>query len=108
MHVLLLSWEVDDLGVTSEIKRMRHVFEDRFNYTTQSYLIPSHKPDTALKRRILDFLEGFDNKNSLLILYYAGHASPGRNPGDAALWYAYVDFPHYFPHLLNPIQSISL
>jgi hypothetical protein len=87
-HVLLLSWEEDDLGVLSETKRLKHVFQDRFNYQVQEYQIPSTKPDTKLKGRIFEFLQHFDDENALLIVYYAGHASPGRNPGGAALWYA--------------------
>jgi hypothetical protein len=88
VHVLLLSWVEDDLGILFEIKRLKHVFREWFNYQVETYQIPSIKPDTALKRCILEFLGIFDAKDALLIVYYAGHGSPSQNPGASALWYA--------------------
>jgi len=88
VHVLLLLWEADDLGVKEEIKTLRHVFRDRFNFEIQSYEIPSTKPDKALKRRIFDFLD-FDKNDKLLIVYYGGHARMGLHSNDSPIWFAY-------------------
>jgi hypothetical protein len=87
-HVLLLSWEDDDLGVIEGINRLRHVFGERFKYEVEIYEIPTTKPDLSLKQRIIQYLDLFDSKDTLLIVYYAGHGSPGRNPGSSSLWFA--------------------
>lgn len=87
VHVLLLSWEEDDLGVEAEIQPLRRVFEDRYHFTVQEYKIPSIKPDRALKLRVISFLAGEDN-DTLLIVYYAGHARGAFQSNEASLWYA--------------------
>ncbi|TVY67519.1 hypothetical protein LSUE1_G007091 [Lachnellula suecica] len=86
-HVLLLSWEADDLGVEDEIKGLHHVFRDRFNFQVHSYEISSIKPDKALKRRVLDFLD-LDGKDTILIVYYGGHARRGLHSNDSPTWFA--------------------
>jgi len=82
--VLLVSWVMDDLGVASEIQRLRHVFEGMYQFQVETYQIPDEKPDRALKGRILEFLIN-DQDSSLLIFYYAGHAKRGQNEGP--LWF---------------------
>jgi hypothetical protein len=84
---LLLSWQNDDLGVEAEIEPLRRVFEDRYHFEVQEYKIPSIKPDKTLKKRIFDFLEG-DDKDTLLIVYYAGHARSALQSNEASLWFA--------------------
>ena len=90
--MLLLSWKKDDLGVAKEIKALRHVFQDRYQFKVQEYEIPSSKPDGALKRRISDFMD-LDAKNTLLILYYGGHARRTIQSSEASLWFASVSEP---------------
>ena len=85
VEVLLLRWEDDDLGVVTELEALRHVFEDLYGYGVQSYEIPGEKPDKALKRRVLDFLD-FDEDGTLLVVYYAGHAKSQAN--EAPFWFA--------------------
>jgi len=82
--VILLSWVTDDLGVASEVQRLRHVFEDMYQFQVEVYQIPDEKPDRALKGRILEFLSN-DQDSSLLIFYYAGHAKRGQN--GEPLWF---------------------
>lgn len=72
VNALLLMWADDDLGVASELKDLQHVFEDLYHYAVDIYEIPSQKPDKALTRRVLEFLDQ-DGDETLLILYYAGH-----------------------------------
>ncbi|KAH7395585.1 hypothetical protein BKA64DRAFT_745783 [Cadophora sp. MPI-SDFR-AT-0126] len=87
VHVLLLKWEDDDLGVETELEDLRHVFSDLFNYGVDVFHIPSEKPDKALKRRVFDFLE-HDGEETLLILYYAGHARTSFQANEAPMWIA--------------------
>jgi hypothetical protein len=63
VHVLLLSWEDDDLGVDSEIKDLRSVFERSYRYEVEHHRIPSDKPDKNVKRKVLEFLED-DSKDT--------------------------------------------
>ena len=107
VQVLLLRWEdgsyscnlvlrrsqakfiscLDDLGVVSELNDLKHVFTDLFQYGVTIYEIPSEKPDKALKRRIFDFLD-HDGAETLLILYYAGHAKTSFQVNEAPVWFA--------------------
>jgi hypothetical protein len=73
VYALFLRWESDDLGVITESNDLQHVFQDLYHYQVESYNIPDERPDASLKRHILQFLEN-DAKDTLLIVYYAGHA----------------------------------
>ena len=85
--MLLLRWEDDDLGVETELNDLHHVFTDLFHYGVVTYEIPSDKPDKALKRRVFDFLE-HDGLETLLLLYYAGHARTSTQINEAPVWAA--------------------
>lgn len=87
VNALLISWDADDLEVHLEIEPLRRVFEDRYHFNVQDYKIPSVKPDKALKKRIFDFLD-HDENDTLLIVYYAGHARCALQSNEASLWCA--------------------
>jgi hypothetical protein len=87
VQVLLLSWEDDDLGVSAEIKPLKRLFEERYYFGVEEYKIPSIKPDPVLTRRVLEFLD-HDSKETLLILYYGGHARPALQSNEGSLWVA--------------------
>ncbi|KAE8448946.1 hypothetical protein EG329_008742 [Mollisiaceae sp. DMI_Dod_QoI] len=87
VHVLLLRWADDDLGVETELKDLQHVFEDLYHYAVELYDIPSQKPDKALTRRVLDFLDQ-DGAEALFILYYAGHGRIGVHSNEGPTWFA--------------------
>jgi hypothetical protein len=74
--VLLVSWVTDDLGVASEVQRLRHVFEDMYQFLVETYQIPDEKPDRAN-----------DQDDSLLVFYYAGHARRGPQSNEGPLWF---------------------
>ncbi|KAG4439224.1 hypothetical protein IFR05_005315 [Cadophora sp. M221] len=87
VQVLLLKWQDDDLGVETELKDLGHVFADLFHFGVDIFDIPSDKPDKALKRRVFDFLDN-DGDETLLILYYAGHATSNIQANEAPIWIA--------------------
>ena len=92
-HVLLLSWEDDDLGVDKEIKDLRRVFEQRYRFEVEEHRIPSKRPDKNVKKRVLDFLGNDDNDDNdgnetLLVVYYAGHARRGEQSNEGSIWFA--------------------
>jgi hypothetical protein len=87
VEVLLLRWAEDDLGVLAELRDLHHVFTDLYHFEVETYDIPSHKPNNALSRRVLDFLEN-DKEETLFILYYAGHGKASPQSNEGAVWFA--------------------
>ena len=85
--MLLISWKDDDLGVSKEVAELQHVFEDLYHYQVQTYQIPNVKPDKEMKRRMLEFLDN-DRDDTLLILYYAGHAKKSSLLNETPIWFA--------------------
>ncbi|KAE8443356.1 hypothetical protein EG329_001914 [Mollisiaceae sp. DMI_Dod_QoI] len=84
---LLVSWQDDNLGVEKEIQGLRRVFEDFYHFDVEEYHIPSDKPGSKTQARIMELL-AHDSFDSLFIIYYAGHASPGRQGSEAPIWAA--------------------
>ena len=72
VHVLLLSWEQDNLGVINEVLELQDVFRQAYRYDTQEWRIPSTHSFKALRKTISKFLDDFEKKESLLIVYYGG------------------------------------
>lgn len=87
VEVLLLRWADDDLGVSAELKDLQHVFTDLYHFEVETYDIPSHRPNNALSRRVLDFLEN-DREETLFILYYAGHGKTNPQSNEGPVWFA--------------------
>ncbi|KAG0645504.1 hypothetical protein D0Z07_8738 [Hyphodiscus hymeniophilus] len=87
-QVLLLSWEDDDLGVKEEIIDLRHVFENFYRFDVEEHKIPSEKPDKNVKRKVLEFLNK-DGDDTLLVVYYAGHARSGEQSNEGSIWFAH-------------------
>ena len=91
--VLLLSWheECDDLGTKAEVDSLASVFRDVFNYKVQHRTLGgSHKriPQVQINAFLASFIyefDGFDGQDGLLIVYYAGHGSPGSKLGHLEL-----------------------
>ena len=52
IHVLLLSWEQDNLGVIDEIVELQHLLRETFLYDTEEWKIPSSHSYKALRKRI--------------------------------------------------------
>ncbi|KAI9694723.1 MAG: hypothetical protein M1822_000339 [Bathelium mastoideum] len=75
VYVLLLRWEDDDLGTQTELDALKVVFEKVYGYSTEEYLIPSHKPAQQLEWKLINFRQAYDAEQNLLILYYGGHGS---------------------------------
>ncbi|KFY76045.1 hypothetical protein V499_04130 [Pseudogymnoascus sp. VKM F-103] len=73
-HVLLISWVDDDLGVLRELQDLETVFTNSFNYDVETWGIPRDKSQRRLQERVTQFVNDYEGNDSLLILYYAGHA----------------------------------
>lgn len=73
VYVLFLSWEGDLLGVSREIAELRDVFRHSYHYNTEEWHIPNIRSHNSLVQRISEFLEDYEDRENLLIVYYAGH-----------------------------------
>lgn len=73
VHVLLLSWENDDLGVHTELSELQSVLQTYYSFNTQEWRIQSIRSHNSLGLRIMEFLEQFESEDNLLVIYYGGH-----------------------------------
>ncbi len=74
VHVLLLSWEDDDLGVLDEVIELEDVFRRDYGYhSVRRWEIPSLKPYSKLEDELYLFRKDHSSTDNLLIVYYAGH-----------------------------------
>lgn len=79
---LLTCWQDDDLGCKTEVDALAVVLLDNYGIPSESYGIPSQKPQTQLSQRLLSFDTKYDDNSELLIFYYGGH---GGNTADDQL-----------------------
>ncbi|KUJ17234.1 uncharacterized protein LY89DRAFT_685147 [Mollisia scopiformis] len=86
-HVLLLSWEDDNLGVNREMHRLEYVFSNLYRFDVQCFKIPRKTAGKATTSRILSFLEN-DGPETLFILHYAGHARLSHRSSEPPIWSA--------------------
>ena len=84
MHVLLLRWEEDEMGVEYELDDLEKVFKNAYGFETETWLIPTFKSHLALNRKAMQFVDDFGNAENLLIVYYGGHGL--MNGSRQALW----------------------
>jgi hypothetical protein len=67
------------------VSDLRKVFGEQYNYETTTFKLNSqdrHTPQVQLLWAVASFVEREDGEHRLLIVYYAGHGSPGKHPGD--------------------------
>ena len=78
VEVLLLCWHgsCSDMNTEVEVEALKAVFEMQFGYnTTVEYLNTWHKTNLQMHitSKVAMFLDARDERNNLLIIYYAGH-----------------------------------
>ena len=87
VHVLLLRWAEDDLGIQSEISALHSVFEIQFHFDVEEWQIPSLNPTRALQKKLYGFQDDHQSETELLIVYYGGHAKSDSRRG-RSIWQA--------------------
>ena len=87
VHVLLLRWDEDDLGVHREISRLRSVFRDQFRFEVEEWNIPTLDPYHSLQDKIFHLQKSHQTPSDLLIVYYGGHSDPDTRRG-RSIWHA--------------------
>lgn len=73
MHVLLLRWEEDTMGVALELEDLAKTFTFVYGFETEIWLIPTVKSHVALTAKALQTVQDFGGPDDLLIVYYGGH-----------------------------------
>ncbi|KAF4630950.1 hypothetical protein G7Y89_g7179 [Cudoniella acicularis] len=82
--VLMISWEdgLDDLDTAAEVNDLSDVFTEKFRYTVVKERLTAEKlPAHQLSKHLANFIFEYDSESTLLIIYYAGHGTPGK-PGE--------------------------
>jgi hypothetical protein len=87
VQVLILSWADDNLGVEKEIRRLAFVFSNLYGFVVHEFRIPRKTPGRSTTSRISSFLES-ESRETLFIVYYAGHAGLGSQVNDPPIWAA--------------------
>jgi hypothetical protein len=88
VKVMLLSWESDDLGVSDEVSALESVFRDIYHFDVEWWKIPDKSPGRHATKKVIEFVEGGNDPDTLLILYYAGHAASNPHQGGLPSWVA--------------------
>ena len=91
VEVLLLRWkdDCDDLGTKQEVNDLSNVFKTLFGFNVT---IECLNDESDLQLSINAIISSWTykhhapDKNTLLIVYYAGHGKPGLTPGEMRLF----------------------
>ncbi|PVH82348.1 hypothetical protein DL98DRAFT_530442 [Cadophora sp. DSE1049] len=75
MHILFLTWEDDDLGMSDEVGDLKTAFKQGYACaTTESWAIPSSEYAGGMLKGLLEtWMVDHDDGESLLVVYYGGH-----------------------------------
>jgi len=98
IHALLLSWEDDSLGVLNEIGELDDVLRQIYHFEVERWKIPSKRSHNTLAAKLLAFLDDYESKENLLLVYYGGHGS--MNDDRQCVWSWYVHSARAFNHML--------
>ncbi|KAL8690272.1 MAG: hypothetical protein Q9224_004441 [Gallowayella concinna] len=84
--VLLISWDssCDDLNTEGEVDALARMFRETYNYKVQNVKLKCQGDRLAqvqVNKSIADFIYEEDGPSTLLIVYYAGHGTPGQRQG---------------------------
>lgn len=74
VQTLLIHWQSDDLWVVPELDDLEKCFRERYSYDTEVFAIPSDNAQLALTVKVADLITKHDSKDTMFIVYYAGHA----------------------------------
>ena len=91
VSVLLLSWDedFDDMDVKGEVDKLARVFRETFQYDVHNARLKADTQMTAqvqINLIVAQFVADEDRPKKMLIVYYAGHGTPGHMPGHLELF----------------------
>ncbi|KAI4175771.1 MAG: hypothetical protein LQ343_001384 [Gyalolechia ehrenbergii] len=84
--VLQISWDIacDDLNTTGEVDELARVWREVYRYKVRNIRLTCNGEQLAqvqINKTIADFVFDEDGPSTLLLVYYAGHGTPGHQPG---------------------------
>jgi hypothetical protein len=85
VQVLLLRWEGDDLGVYWEVEDLEKIFK-KYGFNTELWLIPSNMSHLELTIKVGSFVKEYQSPDTLLVVYYGGHASINKARQSSWSW----------------------
>jgi hypothetical protein len=90
VHVLMISWEDDDLGTAADLQRLKRIFEDTYKFTTDHFKIPSNDiPDFDLEEVLTTTKKRHGrNEDGLIIVCYGGHGEIDKST-QHSIWKAW-------------------
>ncbi|KAI8949932.1 hypothetical protein F4801DRAFT_371171 [Xylaria longipes] len=74
VYVLLLHWDSDDLFVLPELEDLEACLQQDYNFETERFTIPSSNAHLDLMLKIGAMIKDHESTDTLLIVYYGGHA----------------------------------
>ena len=101
VHTLLLSWEDDNLGVVDEVNELEDVFRRLYGFETEAWRIPSKRSHNSLAAKIIGFLDDYESKDNLLIVYYGGHGEMNDDRQCVWSWSVHIFSSHLGQVLLR-------
>ncbi|KAL8920451.1 MAG: hypothetical protein Q9172_004498 [Xanthocarpia lactea] len=87
---LLISWDdsCDDLNTKEEVDNLATMLRETYNYKVRNVRLRSNGNRLAqvqVNKNIADFVYDEDGPSTLLLVYYAGHGTPGHRQGSLEL-----------------------
>ncbi|KAI1496699.1 hypothetical protein F5X99DRAFT_58051 [Biscogniauxia marginata] len=74
VYAILLHWECDDLFVLPELEDLEACFREHYNFETETFSIPSENAHLELMLKIGATIKANESNDTLIIVYYGGHA----------------------------------
>ncbi|KAL8862604.1 MAG: hypothetical protein Q9178_001102 [Gyalolechia marmorata] len=87
---LLISWDgsCDDLNTKEEVDDLAKTLQETYNYKVRNVRLKNNGnrlPQVQVNKIIADFVYDEDGPSTLLMVYYAGHGTPGHRIGSLEL-----------------------
>ncbi|KAE8445757.1 hypothetical protein EG329_012815 [Mollisiaceae sp. DMI_Dod_QoI] len=102
VHACLIRW-AEDKTVQPELERLYDVFKNVYGFEVEDWTIPTINSHRKLMGKALDFIEEFDARDNLFVVYYAGHGTINENR--QSVWCCTRD-PKYASVDWSSIQSL--
>ncbi|KAI0597682.1 hypothetical protein F4775DRAFT_224862 [Biscogniauxia sp. FL1348] len=74
VYAILLHWSCDDLFVLPELEDLDMCFREDYNFETETFSIPSENAHLELMLKIGATIKQHESNDTLIIVYYGGHA----------------------------------
>lgn len=108
--VLMISWakDLDELDTGPEVKELADTFRKSFFYAVvEVELTAATLPNHQLMQHLAKFIEEYDNKSTLLIIYYAGMISDAVSPEHRLTFNQAMDFQEQAVSIRSPCLESS-